>query len=355
MNRINFILPYKPKRPTGGVKMMYEYANRLAKKGYKVHIYYPLKTGFINYRFPFIVRWLLSKIEGFNTYRWFQFDSSITMSYINRVADKYIADADIIIATWWATASEMGKLSASKGKKINYIQGFENWAGHEDLLYESYRIEGATNVVIASFLKEIINKYSDNPTIVIENAIDNGYFKVIEPIKKRKSLSICMNYSSEPIKGSLYGIEALKIVKEQFQDVSVDMFSIYPRPDDLPEWISFYQTPDDLAAVYNNNAIFISNSFTEGFGLVSVEAMACGCALICTDIPGHREFAIDGETALLVSAEDSERMAVNILKLIENNDLRIKLAEAGNDYVKKYSWDVATQKMEQVVKGLLNE
>ncbi|MFV0469899.1 MAG: glycosyltransferase family 4 protein [Dysgonomonas sp.] len=353
--KINFILPYKPKRPTGGVKMMYEYANRLAKKNYSVHIYYPLKTRFIDYRFPFVIRWILSKIEGFRTFCWFDFDPAIKMSYINSVSDKYVTDADVTISTWWSTALDMGRLSPSKGKKINFIQGFENWAGHEDLLYTSYQIEGATNVVIANFLKEIVEKHSHNKTVVIENAIDLDAFCVRENIENRDSYTVCMNYSTQGIKGSDYGIEALKIVKNQKPDLKVEMFSIYPRPESLPEWISFYQTPADLPDVYNRCAIFITNSFTEGFGLVSVEAMACGCALICTDIPGHREFATDNETALLVEPQNSAQMAEKICSLIEDNAKRITIAKQGNNYVQRYSWESAVGKMENVINEAIKD
>ncbi|NDW09985.1 glycosyltransferase family 4 protein [Dysgonomonas sp. 520] len=351
--KINFLLPYRAKRPTGGIRMMYEYANRLARKGYDIHLYYPLKTRFIPYRFPFPIRWMLSKIEGFRTFRWFKFDPRIAMSQINSISDKSVRDADVVIATWWSTASDMGMLSPSKGKKINLIQGFENWNGHEDLLLNSYRMKDVTNIVIASFLKEIVDKYSVKESIIIENAIDTDVFRVTVPVEERNPYSVCMNYSTLDIKGSDFGIEALMKVKAVYPQLAVDIFSIFPRPESLPDWVAYHRTPQDLAAVYNNNAIFISNSFTEGFGLVSVEAMACGCALICTDIPGHREFAFDNDTSLLVEPRDSEQMAEKILYLIKDNERRISFAKRGNEYVKKYSWEVAINKMEAVIKSLI--
>lgn len=332
---------------------MYEYANRLAKKGYSIHIYYPIKTKYIIYRLPYPARWLQSKLESLKPYNWFHFDPSITSSSVNSISEKSIRDADIIIATWWSTALDVGQLSEKKGKKINLIQGFENWRGHEDLLYKSYALTNVTNVVIASFLKSIVDKYARKESVIIENAIDHSSFCIKNPIAQRNPLSVCMNYSTEEIKGSGYGIGALKIVKQQIPNLVAELFSIFPRPTDLPEWISFKQTPSDLPSVYNNNSIFISNSLTEGFGLVSVEAMACGCALICTDIPGHVEFAYDKETALLVEPQNSQQMAEKIIHLIQNNDERIDLANKGHKYVAKYSWGIAVGKLEQVIKDLL--
>lgn len=346
-------MPFKPRRPAGGFKVMYEYANRLKRKGYDVHLTFPIKTPFMQYRLPFFIRWGLSIVEGFRTCRWFDFDEGITMSYAFSVKDKYVTDADIVIATWWATVLDMGKLSPRKGKKINLIQGFENWDGHEDLLFESYDMKDTVNVVVASYLEELVSKYTDNEIVLIENGIDDSVFHVNREIAGRQPYTVAMNYSLQEIKGSKYGLDALYMVKERIPELQVELFSIFPEPDGLPDWIKFHRAPDDLPDLYNRNAIFISNSFTEGFGLVSVEAMFCGCALICTDIQGHKEYAFDGDTALLVEPGNAMQMAEKICCLIENDAERIAIAKRGNEYVQRFKWDNAVDKMDRVVKSLL--
>lgn len=351
--KINFILPFKPRRPAGGFRVMYEYANRFAKKGYKVHLTFPVKTQFMQYRLPYFVRLILTKVEGFRHNKWFDFDPSVTMSYVPQIKDKYVVDADIVICTWWATVLEMGQLSPGKGKKINLIQGFENWEGHEDLLFESYRIKNVTNIVVASYLKDIVKEQSNNRTELIENGIDGSRYYIQDMIDTRKNYTVAMSYSTQEIKGSKYGIEALMILKERIPELKVDMFGIFPAPELLPHWITYYRDPDNLCALYNRNAIFISNSFTEGFGLVSVESMFCGCALVCTDIEGHKEYAFEGETALLVETGNPQQMAERIQYLIENDDYRISLAQRGHDYVQRFSWINAVSKMETILKSLL--
>lgn len=346
-------MPFRARRPTGGFRIMYEYANRLAELGYSIHISYPLKTPYMKYRLPYFVRLILSYIEGFKTNQWFNFHPSITMSYVKSVEDKYIHDADIVIATWWSNAAQMGKLSSSKGKKINLIQGFEDWEGHQDLLLQSYNMPETTNVVVAAYLEKIVKQYTDNPTILISNSINNKEYYVINPIETRNRYSVCMMFSNQEIKGSEYGLKALEIVKEKYPELTVELFGICPKPHDFPHWITYHHDSSDLYNIYNNNAIFITNSLTEGFGLVSVEAMACGCALVCTDIPGHREYAIDNETALLVPVKDPDAMAKRISDLIGDNDYRIKLAKQGNSYIQHFSWDIAVDKMDKLIKQLL--
>lgn len=350
---ITFILPFKPRRPAGGFRVMYEYANRLAKRGFKIHLIYPIRTRYMKYHLPYSIRCILSKIEGFKRDIWFDFESSITMSYVPRVEDKYIPDADIVIATWWSTVLEMGSLNVNKGKKINLIQGFENWEGHEDLLFASYNLNDTVNVVVASYLKNIVSKYTKNRIELIENGIDNTRYFVKDKIEGRNPASVAMTYSIQEIKGSKYGLEALMLVKEVIPELQVELFGISPCPDGLPEWIQYFREPGDLCDLYNRNAIFISNSFTEGFGLVSVESMFCGCALVCTDIEGHQEYAFDAKTALLVEVRNVKQMADRIIYLIRNNEYRIAMAKNGNEYVQRFRWDNAIEKMRKVIQSVL--
>lgn len=355
MLTVNFILPFKPRRPAGGFRIMYEYANRLAKKGYRVHLTFPIATPYMNYRFPYIIRKWLTKIEGFHTYKWFDFHESITMSYVPRVEDKYIINADVIVTTWWATVLEAGKLSPSKGKKINLIQGFENWEGHEDLLYKSYDLPHVTNVVVSSYLQNIVQKYTSKSIRLIHNAISSDVFYLENKIEDRNPFSIIMNYSIQEIKGSQYGLEALIKLKEKYPLLGVDFFGVCPKPHDLPSWITYYRNPSNLRSLYNKNAIIISNSLIEGFGLVSAEGAFCGCALVCTAIDGHKEYAFHNETALLVEPKNVDEMVEAVSRLLDDNEFRIALATRGNQYVQRYEWSSSETKFESLVNELVNQ
>ena len=351
--KINMILPFRPKRPTGGFRIMYEYANRLTQRGYEVRIYYPIKTKYMNYRFKsYWIRKLITVVEGINSYNWFELDSRIKRSFIPEVTDKYIEDGDIVMSTWWSTSAEMGHLDLSKGKKINVIQGFENWEGHEDELFESYNMPNTTNIVISSYLKTVVEKYSKNPLYVIQNAVETSTFYARNPIETRNRYRISMLHSEQVIKGVKYGMEALTIIKAKHPELHVDLFGIYPKPNNLPEWINYIREPKDIAAMHNQNAIYMGNSLTEGMALAPLESLFCGCALVCTDIPGQREYAKDGETALLVPTKDPQAMADRVCYLIENDEERIALAKRGNAYVQRFSWEDTMIKLEEVFANL---
>ena len=79
---------------------------------------------------------------------------------------------------------------------------------------------------------------------------------------------------------------------------------------------------DDPYSVLQESDIFVLSSTTEGFGIVLVEALACGLPAVSTDCKGGpREILEDGRSGLLVPVGDPEPMAAAILRLIEDEGL----------------------------------
>lgn len=132
--KINIILPFFSPVPSGGVKVMYEISNRLAKEGNDVQIYHALQVSYLHPKTrPYLLRKLISLIrDGNSPYpKWITLHPSITSVFIEKVADNSIRNADVILYTWWSLTPEIVKLSGSKGQKFNLIQGYEVWNGYE--------------------------------------------------------------------------------------------------------------------------------------------------------------------------------------------------------------------------------
>jgi glycosyltransferase involved in cell wall biosynthesis len=87
--------------------------------------------------------------------------------------------------------------------------------------------------------------------------------------------------------------------------------------------------------------------------LPSCEALLCGCALVATDVGGHREFARNGETALLSPPRDPAALAHNLTTLLRNRALRLQLAAQGHAFVQRFTWERATDGLETVFKTAL--
>lgn len=98
-----------------------------------------------------------------------------------------------------------------------------------------------------------------------------------------------------------------------------------------------YQTAD----IFVFPSIVSSDGDREGFGLVLVEALGCGCTCVVTDLPAMQDIVQDGSTALVVPEKNSYKIAESIVKLFEQPELALKLARKGQQFVlKRFDWKV---------------
>ena len=349
MKKINFILPGLSTKPGGGTKIMYEYANRFALLGYDVTVLHSIKRPFKKARTPIWLRYILLRLKKKQS--WFLFYPTVKIKLVKEITDINVPDADVVISTWWQMTYAVAGLSEKKGKKFNFIQDYEIWTGQVERVRESYTL-GVQNVVIAKYLAKLVHEISGQMPIHIPNAIDTTIFKLEKPIDQRNPSSVIMLYSEEPRKGSHYGIEALEIVKKKHPALSATFFSTFKRPESLPDWIDFHHRPSNLPVLYNSHAIFISPSLGEGWALPPAEAMACGCAVVCSNIGGHHDYAIHENTALLFEPKNVAQMSTSILSLITEQNVRIKLATHGHESISTlFSWNSSVKKMKETFFG----
>lgn len=341
--KINILLPFPPRKPAGGTRVMYEFANQLALAGHRINFYHVLKVSYMVYYKPYWLRWLYFSMNKPPV--WFKLEPSIKTHLIPQVSNKYIADGDIIFSTWWALVHDMQSLSASKGTKNNLIQDIEFWAGFEDKVIQSYKFADIYNIAISEHIKTFVEQHSNNPVKKIMLAIDEKKYSQRIPLEQRDNASICMMYSEEPRKGSKFGLEAIIKAKQQLPNLTIKLFSVYKKPQNLPDYITYIENPEKIENIYNSSAIFLGPSLQEGCALPPIEALRCGCAVICTDIDGHGEYKIKGETVIAVPPMDTDAMCNEIIHLVKNPDQRIKLAKRGHEFISKFTWHNATQQL----------
>jgi len=86
----------------------------------------------------------------------------------------------------------------------------------------------------------------------------------------------------------------------------------------------------ELAARYRAaDAVLFTSVWQEPFGLVPLEAMACGTPVIATGTGGSKEFCIDGDNCLLVPPDDAGALAAAVRRLADDPDLRRRLQAGG--------------------------
>jgi alpha-1,3-rhamnosyl/mannosyltransferase len=97
-----------------------------------------------------------------------------------------------------------------------------------------------------------------------------------------------------------------------------------------------YVSETDLRDLYSSCRVFVYPSLYEGFGLPPLEAMACGAAVVASDIGSHRE--VLGHAARLVEATDETALAGQLARLLRDEDARRALGAAGRRRAAEFSW-----------------
>lgn len=353
MSTISFIFPHPVSGPTGGYKVVYEYANRLAADGHKVNVVYSgslfWKKKSLYFKLSNCYRFLQMLIKGYGCHKWFNLDKRIKEHLTFSLNYRHVPKSDIYICTSPYTAMYVKDYPTEN--KYYFIQGYENWGAVTDkMLRETYHYP-LKKIVISTWLQEIIENEENEKCTLIFNAFDFVTFNLIKAIKEKDKYKITMLYHTIELKGTKYGIEALKIAKKKITQLTVNMFGTPQRPDNLPEWITYYQSPDKetLNQIYNESAIFLGCSNIEGWGLPIGEAMICGAAVACTDNKGYLEMAKNGETALVSPIKDAHGLANNIIRLIDNDELRYKIAKSGNEFIQQFTWDKSYTKLKETL------
>ncbi len=347
--RVCFVLPRFARRPIGGYKMVYEYANRLSKSGYKVYLLFVNDNVFLEYKIPEILKKPCSSIMTQIEPKWFLLDKSIKkISGIDN-AEKKLKDIDVGIATGAETVMVCQKLFPSS-KKIYFIQDFETWAMCENKLFETFNA-GFDNIVVSSWLKKIVDEHSKDKSVLIKNPIDLSVYHSFVPIEQREKHSIGLLYHSGEHKGLKYSIEALKILKEKYKDLKVYMFGTSDPKEKIPGLVKFIKdaSQKDTVKLYNNVSVFMCSTINEGYGLTAMEAMACGAAVASTDYEGIHEYGIAGVNCLLSPVKNVQAMVENVSRLFDDDKLRYTISKQGIESLSPYDWGVAFDKFKNEI------
>jgi len=112
---------------------------------------------------------------------------------------------------------------------------------------------------------------------------------------------------------------------------------------------------ENLPELYRSATVLVFPSATEeGFGLVCVEALACECPVIASDLPAVRELILNGETGLLFKRGDSDELAHKILALLDDPTLRHSLGKAGREFVSQwFDWQIVAQRYGDLLTRLI--
>ena len=123
-------------------------------------------------------------------------------------------------------------------------------------------------------------------------------------------------------------------------------------------WIPQMLPRPDVIQLLTHAAVFVCPSVYEPLGIVNLEAMACGTAVVASRVGGIPEVVADGETGLLVSAEDDfeARLARALDSLLADPQAARRMGEAGRERaVREFGWDAVARRTVQLYEEILKQ
>lgn len=348
--KISVILPDHAKRIYGGFLVVFTYANYLAEKGHDVTIYYMMKEFMDRKRIPTLLQRLVSYYVVNNYPKWFKLNKHICRKYI--FTGKEIEDADVIIATEIRTVDTVVSQAESKGRKVYFIQGFENWGKTDEYVKSTYGL-GMHNIVVSDWLKRIVDENSVVPAICIKNGVDNTKF-YYDKYENKIPHSITFHYRSEAYKGGDIALKVFERLYQRYPDITVDVITSESSLPEMPRCCKRHIriSASEVAAINRRTKVFLCTSREEGYGLPGLEAMACGCALVSTKYNGVFEYASDfhkeiqSGNSVLVDIDDIDGLENAITDIFENSAKYETMIKNGIVTASEMTSDKAAEKFE---------
>ena len=157
-------------------------------------------------------------------------------------------------------------------------------------------------------------------------------------------------------------LRSWKIVQEKFPDWSLEMYGKKDaslRFEQLAEnlgisnSVRFYEPEKDIVKKYLESSIYVLSSRFEGFGMVLIEAMACGVPCVSFDCPhGPSDIIEDDVDGFLVKNDDEFAFAEQLLILIENQSIRMEMGTKARENVKRFLPENILKQWDELFKSL---
>jgi len=164
-------------------------------------------------------------------------------------------------------------------------------------------------------------------------------------------------------KGYEYITEAWETVHKRHPEWILNIYGSGEMHDDVERWIKernlqntmiMHEPTNHIMEKYTESSICVLSSRYEGFSLVIMEAMSCGVPCVSFDTPfGPRNIIADGEDGILVDYLNTEALADNICKVIEDDSFRKRLGTNAKKNIQRFSQDVIMQQWQDLFHSLI--
>lgn len=342
--KVNFIVPEITR--TGGMNIIFQYANRLTARGHDVILYTPvipfnmhknrLKWYYQKYQVKYSLKWLTAgknKLPG-NIYPY-----NFRIKFVPVMLNMFVRNADATIATSWPTSYPVYHFSNAKGRKYYLIQDYEIWNANVKLVDKSYTLP-LKRIVCSKHMQNLLMDKFGSDSELIYIGLDRNRFYNDNKIYNNPPVISFQDHSlpNKNVEGAIY---TCKKLKQEFPNLKFRSFGVQ-KYHQMPDFIEFTENPDDrtLTGIYSTTDIFLFSSKNEGFGSPPSEAMACKCAIVANKVAAVPEYSEHMKTAIHADPDDIDGLYKGAKYLIENPEKIKEISEAAYTHIRDFmNWD----------------
>jgi len=206
-------------------------------------------------------------------------------------------------------------------------------------------------IAVSEIARETLKDRFDTEAVVIPNGIDTSKFEGIG-VRSEWALPNTLGFIGrfdEPRKGLAVLLAAIPKIANKVPNLRIlvagpgnasDFEKLVPP--ELRERITFLGRISEIekAQFFKSVSLYIApNTGGESFGIILAEAMAAKTPIVASDLPAFTKLLDNGSAGALFASENSEDLADTIINLLDNQEMREKIAIAGYEKAKSFDWD----------------
>lgn len=350
--RIAFVVSYL--ELTGGHRAVVEIGNRLARRGHDVLLVYPARS--IPSRRNDLLRRLgplapeAAFVHNGSRLDWADFAGTIVR--VPELDDRYVPDADVVVATAWQTAERVARLGSGKGSKVYFIQHYETWSGPEARVDATWRAP-FTRVASSEWLRRLgRERFGIDDVHVVPYGVDLEAFHP-GPRSDGDGLRVGLLHHLDDWKGVAGTVEAVRRLRREGLDVRLAAFGAFADRGPLPADAELHVLPsrDELRRFYTSLDVFVCGSWSETGPMTVPEAMACGVCVVSTDVGNVSLWTNGGEGAFVVPPCDVDALTTALRTALTDPAERTRRAQRGRDLIQPFTWERAADQFECILRS----
>ncbi len=276
----------------------------------------------------------------------------------------------------------LGLMKQRIGQTAEEREGEARVAGEAAVMQAADRIIAATEAERSQL--ELLYGVNHQKVTIIPPGVDTHHFYPIPPDEAKEAIGITPEDRMalfvgriEPLKGVDTLIRAMAIVKARCKKfVCPHYLAIiggdpegHPERDTdemgrlqalckslgLDDIVLFLgkRGQDTLPYYYSAAEVVVMPSHYESFGMVALEAMACGTPVIASRVGGLAYLVQEGETGFFVPAQDPEALAEKLRLLFVDQEMRARMGIQAVAYAQRFRWEVIADEVAAVYRQLI--